>query len=483
MNLTRKIGNKFVAIFTLLSIVSMVEAKQSPNVVVFLVDDLRSELGVYGSKQVKSPNIDALAKQGVRFNHAYAQQAICGPSRVSIMTGLRPETLGIYSIDRSGRLRLNHPDVVSMPQLFKENGYQTISIGKVYHSTVDDQESWTTHIKKLPNFYAIEGNEGAKFAYEAGEVEDEFYKDGQVARDAISTLKKVKDQKFLMLVGLSKPHLPFNAPKKYWDLYDRNSIKVPSRAKPDNMHGLALTKWNELRMYGGTPKEGDADDETTKTLIHGYYASVSYMDAQVGKVMQALDDMDLRKNTLVVLMSDHGYKIGEYGAWNKHSNMEIDTRVPLIISRETSHKGRKTNVTSEALVENIDIFPTIAQVSGLPLPKMDGQSLVKLLDDPAMPWAEAAYSLHSRGKKYMGVTVTDGVWRYTEWRKSETQELLGKELYLHKNGDIAVANLAGVTVHKDTEQRMAKLLYKRFPKDAQSFNAKRELGNNAQTPL
>ncbi|WP_342807872.1 sulfatase [Alteromonas sp. M12] len=457
-------------------------SQKQPNVVIFLIDDLRVDLGTYGNKHVISPNIDELAKQGVKFTRAYAQQAICGPSRVSIMTGLRPETTGLYSIDKAGRLRPNQPNIVSMPQLFKENGYQTISIGKVYHSVTDDQENWTTHIKKLDNFYANDGNKERKFAYEAGEVEDDFYKDGKVANDAIATLNKVKDDKFLMVVGFSKPHLPFNAPKKYWDLYDRNEFTVPSRKKPDNMFRLALTNWNELRMYGGIPKDGDVSDELTKTLIHAYYASVSYMDAQVGKVMQALDDLKLRDNTMIVFMSDHGYKLGEYGAWNKHTNMELDTRVPLIISRETAHKNRKANVTSAALIENIDIFPTIAEVAGLSPPKTDGKSLTTLLDNPGMSWDKAAYSLFTRGKKLMGISVTDGIWRYTEWRNADSQEVLFKELYLHEDSLVTFENVAGQTKYKLVEQNLKNLLDENFPTHAPSFHNKPKLANNAASP-
>jgi len=452
--------------------------KEPLNVVIFLIDDLRADLGIYGSKHVKTPNIDQLAREGVRFNHAYSQQALCAPSRVSIMTGMRPETLGIYHLGREARLRLKHPNVATIPQLFKANGYKTISLGKVYHSGVDDKESWTTYIAKEPNTYHITGNKEKKFAYEAAVVDDLGYKDGRVARDAVNLLSKLKDDKFMMVVGFSKPHLPFNAPKKYWDLYNKNAFDVPSRDKPDAMFKLALTKWKELRSYGGIPEEGDLDDDLTRTLIQGYYASVSYVDAQVGKVMAALDAQNLRDNTLVVFMSDHGYKLGEYGAWNKHTNMELDARVPLIISRETGYKNRQTNKVSDALVENIDVFPTILDAAGLPKPVIDGKSLLPLIDNPNKKWDDAAYSLHSRGKKYMGVSVTDGTWRYTQWRESNTQKILFTELYLHKDSDIASANVSGKKKHKKTETRMMNLLYKNYPLNAPSFNDKRELGNN-----
>ena len=457
------------------------QTEKSPNIVVFLVDDLRPDLGVYGNTQVHTPNIDQLANEGVKFNRAYAQQAICGPSRVSIMTGLRPETTGLYTIRQDGRLRPNQPDVMSMPQLFKANGYKTISIGKVYHSATDDAENWSTHIKKLDNFYAIDSNKEQRFAYEAGEVEDDFYKDGKVAIDAVQTLKELKNDKFLMFVGLSKPHLPFNAPKRYWDLYDSSEFAVPSRNKPEDMYRLALTNWGELRMYGGIPKEGDVDDELTKKLIHGYYASVSYMDAQVGKVMQALDEMDLRENTMVVLMSDHGYKLGEYGAWNKHTNMELDTRVPLIVSRELSHSPRVSNRTSSALVENIDIFPTLAEVAGLTMPKVDGESMLSLIDNPDQTFKPAAYSLFNRGK-IMGVTVTDGQWRYTQWRDAATQEIKFTELYDHTDSEIARVNESGKPALQTIEEKLRELLQAKFPLDAPSFYQKRNV-NNTNIPV
>ncbi len=457
------------------------QSGQSPNIVVFLIDDLRPDLGVYGHNQVHSPNIDQLASEGVKFTRAYAQQAICGPSRVSIMTGLRPENTGLYTIRKNGRLRPNQPNVVSMPQLFKANGYKTISIGKVYHSTTDDQENWSTHIKKLENFYAIDGNKEKRFAYEAGEVENDFYKDGKVAADAIRALKELKDDKFLMFVGLSKPHLPFNAPKRYWDLYDSNEFAVPSRNKPKDMYRLALTNWGELRMYGGIPKEGDVDDELTKKLRHGYYASVSYMDAQVGRVMQSLNEMDLRENTMVVLMSDHGYKLGEYGTWNKHTNMELDTRVPLIVSRELSHSARVANRTSSALVENIDIFPTLAEAAGLTMPEVDGESMLSLVDNPDHSFKQAAYSLFNRGK-IMGVTVTDGQWRYTQWRDANTQEIKFTELYNHTASEIARVNESGNPALQKIEEKLRKLLHAKFPLDAPSFYQKRNV-NNKQMPV
>ncbi|SMC80285.1 sulfatase [Cellulophaga tyrosinoxydans] len=456
------------------------KTKNQPNVLVFYVDDLRAELGCYGSKTAITPNIDKLASEGVMFNKAYVQQAICAPSRMSTLTGLRPETLGIYSIFTP--LRKVHKDVVTMPQLFKENGYKTISLGKVYHHSFDDKESWTTQFEKDGNSYLKpenitlleklkkEGNKNLNGpAFEDADVEDEAYKDGRVAKNAIETLHKVKDDKFLMFVGLSKPHLPFSAPKKYWDLHNKNDFEVPSRGKPKDMYKLALTNWGELRGYYGIPAEGDLDDDLTKTLIQGYHACVSYIDAQVGKVMQTLEALDLRKSTMVIFMSDHGYKIGEYGAWNKHSNVEIDVRVPLIISRETKYESRLAGVTSDALVENVDIFSTLVDVCNLKGPKSDGKSLIPVLDNPKIKWDEIATSVYPRGNKIMGCTSTDGEWRYTEWRDAKTHEVIQAELYEHKNSLLSFVNLSGNLKYALVEKRMKSLLETQFPKNGKPF--------------
>ena len=449
--------------------------KEKPNVLVFYVDDLRAELGCYGSETAITPNIDKLAADGVKFNKAYVQQAICAPSRMSTLTGLRPETLGIYSIFTP--LRKVHKKVVSMPQLFYQNGYNTVSIGKVYHHNSDDKQYWTHHFAKEPNSYvkpeniALMKNLKAKGikkgpAFEDADVADEAYKDGRAAKHAIETLKKIKDDNFLMFVGLSKPHLPFNAPKKYWDLHDKSKFKIPSREKPERMYRLALSRWGELKNYYGVPDEGDLDDELTRTLIHGYHASISFIDAQVGKVMQTLEELDLRKNTLVIFMSDHGYKIGEYGAWCKHSNVEIDVRVPLIISRETNYKKRKTGKTSDALVENVDIFPTLVDFCGLEGPKTEGESILPIVNKPNKKGDKVAASLYARGTKIMGVTATDGKWRYTEWRNAVTHEILGAELYEHKNSLLSFVNLSGNKKYKKVEAKMKELLEAKFPREA-----------------
>lgn len=465
-----------VALFSVLN----VDSQEKPNVLVFLVDDLRAELGCYGSKDVQSPNIDKLAEQGVTFNNAYCQQAICAPSRISLLTGLRPDKIGIYSIFT--KLRSVNKEIVSMPQFFKEKGYTTVSVGKVYHHAHDDKDSWSIHYPKEPNGYALPQNiayvdslkkAGKKAkgpAFECTDVEDEAYKDGRSAKHAIETLHKIKDENFLMFVGLSKPHLPFNAPKKYWDLYDRSKFDIPVKEAPEGVYANALTKWNELRGYRGIPKEGTLSDDLTKELKHGYYACISYIDAQIGKVMHTLEELDLRKNTMVILMSDHGYKLGEYGAWCKHTNFQIDVRVPLIISRETSHGSRVANVKSEALVENVDVFPTVAELCGFPMHKTDGKSILSIADNPKEKGGAAAYSLYARGDKIMGVSTTDGEWRYTEWRYRDTPSNNAVELYPCKQDYAKKSeNFAGNPKYKQIEVKMKELLQQEYEEGMNSF--------------
>ena len=459
-------------------------AQNKPNVLVFIIDDLRADLGCYDNSFIKSPNIDKLAEDGVVFNNAYCQQAICAPSRMSILSGQRLETLGIY--DLFTPLRSVHKNITTLPQFYKEKGYQTVSIGKVYHHSNDDKESWTIHIPKEENTYnAIEniaildslkksGSKGNGPAYECADVDDEAYKDGRAAKYAIETLHKIKNDNFLMFVGLSKPHLPFNAPKKYWDLYSEELIQIPARETPKGMYQQALTNWGELRNYYGIPQKGLLNDDLTRKLIHGYYASVSYIDAQIGKVLNTLDEMDLRKNTIVILMSDHGWKLGEYGAWCKHTNFELDVHVPMIISRQTNYAQRVSNVKTNALVENVDLFATIAEACGFEIPQMDGKSILPVVDNPSLKWDEGAYSLYPRGRKTMGCTCTDGEWRYTEWRNSDTQEVLGTELYSHKNGPIAIENLAGMPDFFEVEQKMKAMLEKKYPANRPSFYSEKQ---------
>lgn len=434
-------------------------AEDDVNVLFFLVDDLRPDLGCYGETQMKTPSIDKLASEGVLFERAYCQQAICGPSRISMMAGMYPYRLGIQ--DLWSPLRENIPDAMSLPRYFKAAGYKTLSFGKVYHHHGDDRANWTELPEKPGSLYASpevlesirKRTEAAekkglsvkeKFAVTRGPptemvvVEDHVYQDGAVAQQAIEALRRHQDEPFFMCVGFAKPHLPFAAPKRYWDLYEREDFEVPERSLPVDAPKIAFTRWGELRAYQGMPKEGVLDDAQTRALRHGYAASVSYMDAQLGKVMTELERLGLREKTIVVMWGDHGYKLGEHAQWCKHTNFELDARVPLLVSAPGIAFGQR----SGALVESIDIFPTLAALSGGEIPGgLDGRSLEPVLREPERAFRDFALSEYRRGS-VIGFSMRTHRWRYTEWIHTETGEILQRELYDHGTTQLSPHNLA-----------------------------------------
>lgn len=449
-------------LFAFSSIVA--EAGEHKNVLVFFIDDLRPELACYGKQDIKSPNIDALASRGTLFERAYCQQAICAPSRASMLAGQYPDTLGIY--DLWSPLRRTVPDVMSMPRYFFERGYETSSFGKVYHHRNDDRRYWS----KLPDvpgeIYAdpavlasITKRKKAAIAkgltriklsaatkgppIESADVEDGAYRDGAVANQAIQALRRDRNKPFFMCVGFAKPHLPFAAPQHYWDLYEREQFVAPKRELPQGAPSLAFTKWGELRAYQGMPEKGLLNDDQTRELKHGYAACVSYADALVGKVMAELDRLGLRDDTIVVLWGDHGYKLGDYGLWCKHTNLELDTRVPLIVSAPGFAQGSR----SAALVEMVDIFPTLAQLTDGEIPgSCEGKSLEPILNDPNRAIRPFALSQYPRGS-HMGYSLRTDRWRYTEWVDSAKNNIIARELYDHRDSQLATRNLSADSEH------------------------------------
>jgi iduronate 2-sulfatase len=431
------------------------------NVLFIAVDDLRPELGCYGHPMIKSPNIDALARSGVVFERTYCQQAVCGPTRASLLTGKRPDTTKVY--DLKTHIRTTMPDVVTLQQHFKNNGYFSEGIGKLFHPGLEDDASYSVpHRSGKGGVYALPENlkllkEGGKVtrndstnventgasrmrasATECADVPDETYLDGNIAQLALESLQKLapaakagKDrQPFFLGVGFRKPHLPFCAPKKYWDLYDRGAIPLPYPEKPKNAPDIAFTTWGELRSYSDIPDVGPCDEVKTRELIHGYYACVSFMDAQVGKLLAELDRLDLRKDTIVIIWGDHGWKLGEYSQWSKHTNFELDTHVPMIISDPDMPKGTRTR----ALTEFVDIYPTLAELCGLPVAgDLEGTSVVPLLQDPGKKWKKAAFSQYPRPKNMMGYSIRTDQYRYTAWTDQATKEVKFRELYDLKN--------------------------------------------------
>lgn len=433
------------------------------NVLFLAVDDLRPELGCYGHPMVKSPNIDALAKSGVLFERTYCQQAVCGPTRASLLTGKRPDTTKIY--DLKTHIRTTMPDVVTLQQHFKNNGYFSEGIGKLFHVGLEDAASYSIpHSYGGGVVYALEENikllkEGGKItidngsnaestggtrmrahATECADVSDDTYMDGALANLAIESLNKLapkaksasanEHQPFFLGVGFRKPHLPFCAPKKYWDIYDRSKIPMPYPNRPKNAPEIAFTNWEELRSYTDIPDIGPCDEAMTRELIHGYYACVSYMDAQVGRVLAELDRLDLRKDTVVILWGDHGWKLGEYSSWSKHTNFELDTHAPLIISDPDMPKGIRT----DALTEFVDIYPTLAELCWLPIADdLEGTSMVPLFTNPKKAWKKAAFSQYPRPGNIMGYSMRTDQYRYNEWIDRTTKEIKYKELYDLKN--------------------------------------------------
>ena len=321
------------------------------NVLFIVVDDLRPQLGCYGQGFVQSPHIDRLAADGVLFERAYCQQAVCAPSRASVLSGCRPDTTTIYDLQTP--LRSVMPEVVTLPQHFKRHGYETRSIGKVYHHRTDDLEGWcaepSTGDWKGRGYLTDEAIEaiaqtdadlvqqestrrGLGPAYECADVPDHAYHDGKDGAAAVAALNALQDRPFFLAVGFHKPHLPFNAPLRYWDLYHREALPLTANpAAPAGVTPFSLTDFGELRGYFGMPKEGPIPDELARTLIQGYCACVSYVDAQVGRLLDQVDRLGLRENTVVMLWGDHGWKLGEHGSWCKHTNFDIDTRAPLIV--------------------------------------------------------------------------------------------------------------------------------------------------------
>jgi iduronate 2-sulfatase len=396
-----------------------------PNVLFIAIDDLRPELGCYGSALAQSPNLDKLAADGLLFNRAYCQQAICSPSRASLMTGARPDTIGV--IENTAYFRERNPDVVTLPQQFIANGYETVYCGKIYHGRMTDNDhSWSRKPAwgkckysppKNPGSYALVENQKlwqenrdkmwAKYgkensgglvhgpAYESADVPDHGYMDGFNTQLAIATLKdhlaRKKDQPLFLGLGFTKPHLDFIAPKKYWDLYDPADIELAThRAAPKQGAATGLHASFELRTRHGIPKSGPIGDELARTLLHGYYACVSYVDAQIGMMIDALEEAGIRDNTIIIVWGDHGWHLGDMGIWGKATNYEIATRVPLMIwTPDMKVRGRST----EALVELVDMYPTLCELAGIALPgHLEGHSFARLLDNPDLSWKQAAFS-------------------------------------------------------------------------------------------
>ncbi len=443
---------------------SCTNIKEKPNILFIAVDDLRPELGCYGQNQIISPNIDKLAGGGVTFLNAYCNVPVCGASRASLLTGIRPTRTRFVGYNTWAEK--DAPEALSLPEVFKKNGYHTISNGKVFHHINDIAESWSEVPWSPPEAagsyldYQTNANldilgEGIPrgFPYECGDVNDEDYFDGQIASKTIDDIKRLSEKgtPFFLAAGFLKPHLPFNAPKKYWDLYKSEDISLPNNYfPPSNAPKVAIHNFGELKSYYGVPAEGPVSDSMAINLIHGYYACVSYVDAQIGRVLKALDDYGLTENTIVVLWGDHGWQLGEHSLWCKHANFNTSLNAPLIVRAP----GTKGNGKAAALVEFVDIFPSLCELAGFELPvQLQGESFVELLNHPELAGKDAVYSRYINGE-----SIKTKDFLYTEWSDKSGNDL-GKMIYNHINDPEENVNIIQEKSIQDTIVQLRNKLY------------------------
>lgn len=422
-------------------------AAAKPNVLFIAVDDMNNDLGCYGTPGVKSPNIDQLAARGVRFERAYCQFPLCSPSRSSIMTGLRPDATKVFNLQYHFRQGL--PDVVTLPQLFRQNGYYAARVGKIYHygnpgdigtSGLDDPASWQEVVNpagvdktalepEITNFTPQRGLGSAMSFLSDAKGRDEDHTDGKVATEAIRLLEKRRNEPFFLAVGFYRPHTPYVAPKKYFDLYPLEKIDVPAMPAgyEKTVPAGALSATKPWPNFGTTV-------EQARLTKQAYYAAISFVDAQIGRVVDALDRLGLRENTIIVFWSDHGYSLGTHGLWMKQNLFEDAARVPMIFAGP----GIKAGTPSPRIVEFVDVYPTLADLAGLKAPaNLAGASLRPLLLNPDAAWDRPAYTQVERGG-FPGRSVRTPRWRYTEWDEGKQ----GTELYDHDADPKEMKNLA-----------------------------------------
>lgn len=434
------------------------------NILFIMVDDLRPELNIYGENKIISPHIDALATSGVVFNRAYSNVPVCGASRASLLTGIRPTSKRFLRYNAS--IKKETPNALNLVKHLKNEGYTTISNNKITHLKYDIEEwdeEWYPSSKKWRNYISkenilLESNGKHGYAYESPDVDDDAYNDGETANKSIQDLKNLKatGKPFFLAVGFVKPHLPFNAPKKYWDLYDFNKIELPKNNQfQANVPNRARHLWGELRYYKDIPKKGQVSNEMAKKLIHGYYASVSYVDAQVGKLIKGLDDLGMRENTTIILVGDHGWSLMEHGLWVKHSNFEVALQVPLIISDSDIQKNKKTN----SIAELVDLYPSICDLANISKPDhLEGNSLTNALQNPSKIFKNKAYARYQKGE----TLIADNFF-YTEWQIND--KTIAKMLYDHNTDPDENRNLAVEDQYKIVMDSLSNILNKKIKHD------------------
>lgn len=477
----RRLMFTFLALLFVMGLIGCkTNEKPRPNILFIAVDDLASKMGSYGNPMAKTPNFDRLARMGVQFNNAYCQLPLCNPTRASILTGLRPDVIKVYDLDRHFRDEV--PNVVTLPQLFRENGWWTGRVGKLYHYNVpagigtnglDDPESWDEvfnpkgrDTEEEDQIINAEPHKkiSAALSWLQAEGSDSEQTDGMTADIAVDLLKKNKHRPFFLGVGFFRPHTPYVAPKKYFDRYPIDSLTLPAYPEEDRIDipKAAFAHNNPISNYG-------LEEEVCLKALQAYYASVSFVDAQIGKILDALTQEGLLKNTIIVLWSDHGYHLGEHnGIWQKRTLFEESAGTPLIIYDPLA-KGN--GAQSNQIVEFIDIYPTVAELGHLPIPgQQNGKSLVPLLNNPQQEWKGEAYTQVLRpgnGQPFMGRSIRTDRWRFTDWNEGT----LGTELYDHSKDPQEFNNLANDS------------LYKKVVKELQSRLDKKVSGQVPESPF
>ncbi len=480
-----------LCILLMLAAVPLGAAERRLNVLFIASDDMRPQLGCYGDPNVKSPNIDRLAARGMLFERAYCQEALCSPSRISLLSGRHPWSTGIYDIGPA--LRSTMPDIVTLPQLFKNNGWHARSLGKIFHVGIDDPASWSVPswvsrvsrmgpegsrlaaaVRKKQRDAGIEDPDrgpGKAFyagpAFEAPDCADEELCDGDAALTAVAALQeyaKKPEQPFFLAVGFVNPHVPWVAPKKYFDLYHPADLKIPeNNYPPQDAPEYAARSGDDFYWYGNVPRDRKISADFGRSCLHGYLAAISYVDGCVGRVVNELDRLGLSDNTVIVFWGDHGYYMGEHSWWGgKHNNYEGATRAPLIICAPgMKAAGRKT----AALVEFVDIFPTLAALAGLTPPAgLEGTSLAPLLDNPEAAWNKAAFSEYPKNGR-RGIAMRTDRYRYVEWR-DKAGSVVDRELYDHLTDPQENQNIAGREENTALVDKLGKQLLASVPPHA-----------------
>lgn len=438
------------------------------NVLFIATDDMNNDLGVYGHPLVKTPNLERLAARGTRFDRAYCQFPLCSPSRTSLLTGLRPDKTQVFDLRKHFRTVL--PDVITLPQLFRKNGYVAVRVGKIYHYGVpgdigtnglDDSPSWDEVVNpkgrdkaeenKLINYTPKRGL-GSSLSFLAADGTDEEQTDGIGTTRAIEFLQKYRNRPFFIAMGYYRPHCPYVAPKKYFQSVPFEKVQVPT-VSPGWLLEVPKPAYASTQPW---PWFGVTELQARESK-HAYYAAIEFVDAQIGRLLDALDRLKLTDKTIIVFWSDNGYHVGDHGLWKKQSLYEASARVPLIISAP----GQKTKgQPCKRTVELLDIYPTLAELCGLKAPEyIEGKSLKPLLDDPQAPWDKPAFTQVWRAG-FPGYSVRTERWRYTEWDNGKR----GVELYDYENDPNETRNLANDPKYADVINRLRALIRKNWEK-------------------